>query len=246
MRVGGPWPAPSFVHGREGLCWVRRRMRPANKQGSQQRGKQTTAVTSLAAQSMADTNASGCYSRLLREANTWKNQQYRRVAARASVRHSGRPRHVSLANCLLLGTLEGVRARCRCRGYARRGACGLGTNVRRAVFLRLQRLGLAIFSRPKGRGVPGRGLLASAGDHTSTARAPARGSSAPHGGSSPLTARDRRSRRALFRRSASAAGSRRCSCGRRGWRARSPEPGRGTARRRRTPCTPGPCWRCRP
>lgn len=62
----------------------------------------------------------------------------------------------------------------------------------------------------------------------------------------PRRARDRRNRRVRFRRSASRPDSRRASCARHGWRARSRVPAPGTARRRRTPCTRVLCWRYRP
>ncbi len=56
----------------------------------------------------------------------------------------------------------------------------------------------------------------------------------------------RRSRRAPARRSASGPGPPPRSCGLRAPRARSRAPARARARRRRTPCTRAPCWRCRP
>jgi hypothetical protein len=71
-------------------CRLRKRMRPEDQRANRQEGKQTT-VTRRAAQSMADTNASGCYSRLLREANTLKNQQCRKASARAVMRPRRRP-----------------------------------------------------------------------------------------------------------------------------------------------------------
>ena len=51
---------------------------------------------------------------------------------------------------------------------------------------------------------------------------------------------------ALSRKTASAAGFPRWSCGRPGWRARSPGRVPGGVPPRRTPCTPAPCWRYRP
>ena len=57
---------------------------------------------------------------------------------------------------------------------------------------------------------------------------------------------DTRNRRAPFRKTASASGSPRWSCGRPGWPARSPGPGPDTAPPRRTPYTPAPGWRYRP
>ena len=57
---------------------------------------------------------------------------------------------------------------------------------------------------------------------------------------------DTRNRRAPSRKTASASGSPRWSCGRPGWPARSPGPGPDTAPPRRTPCTPVLCWRYRP
>jgi hypothetical protein len=91
-------------------CRLRKRMRPEDQRANRQEGKQTT-VTRRAAQSMADTNASGCYSRLLREANTLKNQQCRKASARAVVRQRAGPRRrapgprgrVRSRECLLLG-----------------------------------------------------------------------------------------------------------------------------------------------
>lgn len=104
---------------------------------SQHTGGQTTTVTRRAAQSMADTNASGCYSRLLRDANILKNQQCRKASAHAE----------GFGKCLLLG-MFGRGAMC-CS--ARTGSHSTGEP------LRLQRLCLAIFSRPRGqRGAPDR------------------------------------------------------------------------------------------
>ena len=62
----------------------------------------------------------------------------------------------------------------------------------------------------------------------------------------PLPAPGTRTRRALSRRTVSNAGFPQWSYGRRGSRARSRAPGRDTAPPRRTPCTPAPCWPCRP
>ena len=152
-------PAPSFVHGRVAvcLCRVRKRMRPEDQRANTQVGKQTT-VTRRAAQSMADTNASGCYSRLLREANTLKNQQTDRTAGAAPRVRSGK-----------MSTVGDV-----CRGGAWCGACpasgawivgspaGAPGRAAAARPLRLQRLRLAIFSRPRGLwGVCGRVALSS-------------------------------------------------------------------------------------
>ena len=59
-------------------------------------------------------------------------------------------------------------------------------------------------------------------------------------------ARGRRIRRARFGRSASGPGSRRCSCARRGSRARNHASALGIAPPRRTPCTRALGWPCRP
>ena len=56
----------------------------------------------------------------------------------------------------------------------------------------------------------------------------------------------RRNRRALSRKTASASGFPRWSCGRPGWPAHSPGPAPDRAPPRRTPCTRVLCWRYRP
>src|SRR5215469_17093633 len=104
--------------------WRRRRWRGANKQQQSR----------VAAQSMADTNASGCYSRDLREANTWKNQQTARRPR--AVREGGMAApagHVSSGRACIVGpTRPAVEATRRAPGRGTASAA------------------LAIFSRRKG------------------------------------------------------------------------------------------------
>jgi hypothetical protein len=70
--------------------------------------------------------------------------------------------------------------------------------------------------------------------------------SGPAGPLRPQPAPGRHTHPALSRKTASAAGFPRWSCGRPGWRAHSPGRVPGGVPPRRTPCTPAPCWRCRP
>jgi hypothetical protein len=140
-------------------------------------------------------------------------------------------------------------------GVFRHSSCsksGVGSAPRRGVGLKCASCGATVARLPAGwlQAVRNTDRAAGGGPAAGLAEAGRRrganGLEGRRGALRPPLAPGTRTHPALSRKTALAAGFPRWSCGRPGWRARSPGKVLAGVPRRRTPCTPAPCWRCRP